>query len=411
MECHIPRLSNMRPLKIIHILEATVGGTRTHLRHLLTRLDPQRFSVSLVYSNRRDPHFKDDLNLYDSRGIALHEVPMQREIAPWQDLTSFLKIWRIIRRGKYDLVHAHSSKAGFLGRLAAKLSGVPAIIYSPHGFAFQYRPQSNSGKIYRNLEKFAGHFHHRLLCVSQGERDLALQYRICSGLKIAEPIFNSIPLAEMKPRRSPSELKQILCIPEDSLVVGMVAHFRPQKGYLHFIRAIPEILRNYPNAKFVIVGDGPLLPAVKNQLHSMGITDSVVLAGHQECTADYYQLMNVFVLSSLWEGMPYVILEAMAMGLPVVATNIAGNNELVEHGANGFLTAMGDSHEIAERIIELLSDEKLRESFGRQSRLKMTNMPTIEDWAEQYQEFYASLWRSHQKSDSLDQSYRELKAN
>jgi glycosyltransferase involved in cell wall biosynthesis len=380
-----------RPLRVLQILEATTGGTRRHLAYLLQNLaDSREFSLSLIYSPLRDPHFSRDLELYRRLGVTLYEVPMRRAIAPWRDLVAFVKIFWIIRRGHYDVVHAHSSKAGFLGRLAARWVGGAGILYTPHSFAFQYCPHSLRGTLYRWLERFAGRFHHRLVCVSEGERRAALDYRISPPDQI-RVIPNVIDRNELRPTRTAREVKGQYGIEADETVIGMIAHFRPQKGYRHFMAAIPRILQDCPRARFLIVGDGPFFSDAQKCIQQLGVESAVIMAGYQPHPQDYYQIMDVFVLSSLWEGMPYVILEAMSMGLPVVATNIAGNNELVAQGVNGFLVPLMNSEQIASQVIRLTRDPDLRFRFGQASRRIFDEMPSIKEWGRQYAQLYAEV--------------------
>jgi glycosyltransferase involved in cell wall biosynthesis len=378
-----------RPIRVLEILEATTGGTRRHLYYLLTHLDTGRFSVSLVYSDLRDPHFAKDLETFAARGIELIEVPMRREISPFDDLASFLRIARIIHRGRFDIVHAHSSKAGFLGRLAARLLGVPAVIYSPHSFAFQYNPNGLRGTLYRSLERFGGKFHHKMLCVSEGEKKVACENRICP-LKTLHTLCNTIPRETMKAVRLPAEVRRSLGIPESCPIVGTVAQFRPQKGLSHFVNAMPGILERCPDVRFLIVGDGPLFGEIREQIRGMGLDKRAILAGHQEHPPDFYQVMDVFVSSSLWEGMPYVILEAMAMGLPIVATDTVGNNELVTHEKNGLLVPPENPSAIADAVGDVLCDSDRRIRYTHESRYMASNLPTLQEWIARYEEFYRS---------------------
>lgn len=378
------------PKRVLEILEATTGGTRRHLYYLLKYLDPKRFSISLIYSNLRDPEFGKDLEEFRQIGITLHEVPMRREISPWSDLIALIKIMSVIHHGHFDLVHAHSSKAGFLGRVAARFLGIKAIVYSPHSFAFQYSTSSCRGGFYRWIERLTGYLHHCLLCVSEGERRIAIKKSITPSEKI-EVIPNAIAVGDLVPRRSSFEIRKQLCIGNDATVIGMVAHFRPQKGHRHFIDAMPQILQQCPQARFLIIGDGPLFKETQNHVRRLGVESAMIMTGNQEHPPDFYQIMDIFVLSSLWEGMPYAILEAMAMGLPVVATDIAGNNELVLDGQNGFLIPEMNSDAIASHVIRLIENPELQKRFGMESRRIFNKMPNIEEWTLRYTDLYGNI--------------------
>lgn len=384
----VPLLQGRR-IRVLQVLEATTGGTRRHVYYLLKYLDQTRFDVTLVYSDERDPHFRDDLEAFSAWGVHLIEVPMRREISPWRDAVALLRILRVMWRGHYDVVHAHSSKAGFLARVAARIARVRTIVYSPHGFAFQYGQRSYAKVLYRWLERFAGLFHHRLMCVSEGERELALRYRITSPSKICV-IPNSIPSEAVATLRSPESVRQSLGLLPDALVVGMVAHFRPQKGYNHFIDAIPAIVAACPETRFLVIGGGTLLESARERIRRLGVEERVILAGYQLHPPDFLQIMDLFVLSSLWEGMPYALLEAMAMGLPVLATDTVGNNELIESGRNGLLVTPGSASAIAASVVSLLRAPALRRAMGEASRAIASAWLDMSEWIGRLERLYGS---------------------
>ncbi|MCX7015058.1 MAG: glycosyltransferase family 4 protein [Candidatus Sumerlaeota bacterium] len=383
-------MASTRRIRILQVLEATTGGTRKHLRLLLTNLDLSRFSVALAYSNGRDPCFANDLREFARRGIELHEAPIVRPIRPGRDLAALWRIFRIVRRGNYDIVHAHSSKAGCLGRIAGWLAGTPAVVYSPHSFAFQENPHSFTGTCYRWIERAAARCHHRLLCVSEGERRIAVESGIEREARTCV-IPNAIDASEYASPRDKRRTRRAWNLPEETPVVGVVAQFRRQKGYDCFLGAVPRILRERPETRFLVVGDGSLFPAVKKEIQSLGLESRIALAGYQEDPTAFYHAMDVFVMCSLWEGMPYTVLEAMASGLPIVATDATGTNELVRHGRNGFLAPVGDREAVAGRVVELLRDTPLRERFARESRAISRALPGVRQWIRRYESFYAGL--------------------
>lgn len=394
--------------KVLEILEATTGGTRRHLQYLLRNIDLERFEVTFAYSDRRDAFFSKDLETYAARGIHLVEIPMRREIRPVEDFIALVRLMKLIRQQQYDVIHAHSSKAGFLGRLAARLTGVGPVVYTPHAFAFQYQPKGVKGKLYRGLERLAGRWTDLLLCVSDGERHVAQEHTLTRAP--IEVLANVVKANDKDPIEVRRRVRKCYNIPENSPVVGMVAQFRPQKGYRHFIEAIPQVLSRCQEAIFLVVGDGPERLSVEESIRNLKIESHVILAGHQEDPADYYPAMDVFVLSSLWEGMPYVILEAMAASLPIVATEIAGNADLVRHGVNGLLVPPADSHPIARTISRLLNDKTLREKYGQESRRLIQTMPTIDQWIRRYESIYlraVSLAKSTKPQYQVAPDYAE----
>ena len=372
-------------------MEATTGGTRTFLRYLLTSLDPNRFAITLIFSKERDAYFVHDLESFAAQGIQLIEVPMRREISPLSDTVALFRIAKIIFRKDPDIIHTHSSKAGFLGRLAALLTGKSSrVVYSPHSFAFQYAPRSLRGCFYLYLERIASLLSKRMVCVSIGERAVALAYGLTTTEKsvvIPNAISKDMPFTQ-----TPESIRRELGLKDTVPVVGMVAQFRPQKGIEHFLNAIPTVLSTFPETRFVIIGDGPLFDSMRMHVARLGVEKSVFMLGHRENAIDYYQIMDMFVLTSLWEGMPYTILEAMAMGLPIVATDTVGNNELVIDGTNGFLVPAADSPAIARAIIRLLKNKPLALRLGKGSKMFSDSGLSIEEWITRYQDYYEALF-------------------
>lgn len=388
------KMTDRQPLdgkiRIAQVIEATTGGTRKHLWLLLTRLQMEYCSLTLIYSNRRDPHFWKDLKQFEEKGVELIEVPMSREINPIQDWISLCKLTKIFANSRYDIVHAHSSKAGFLARLAAICTDIPAVVYAPHCFSFHYVSSKTTAAFYRLLERLASKTGNHLLCVSEGEARSALQNRLVSAEKV-HVIPNTIDLAEKRITRTLEEVRRDLGIDPSALVVGTVAQFRPQKGLENLLKLIPSVLRHVPNTIFVFVGDGPLVARIRTLAETLGVEPSIRLVGHQENVWDFYQIMDMFALTSLWEGMPYVLLEASAMGLPLVATDVPGNKELIAHGRNGYLSKPEDQVTMALSIVNLLQNADLRHRMGQESSKMLRERLSIDEWTREYSRLYQKL--------------------
>ncbi len=165
-------------------------------------------------------------------------------------------------------------------------------------------------------------------------------------------------------------MRHQLGIPKDALVVGSVTRLSPQKAPLDLVEAYGEIAKQYPNVWFVIVGDGQLRSEVEERLSSMGIKDKTILTGIRRDIPELMIAFDVFVLSSLWEGLPRVLPQAMATGLPIISTKVDGSSEVIKSGENGFLVPSGKPKELAEKVISLLEDESLRHQMGENSLLK-----------------------------------------
>lgn len=386
-------MSEERPYKKIRIalvLEATFGGTRKHLMYLATNLDKDKFDITVICSTLRDSSFYSDIEKLIREGINVKVIQMRREINPVRDLQALVKIYRFLRREKFDIVHTHSSKAGFLGRLAAKLSGVPVILYTPHAFSF-HRGILGTNRFYLFLERFAAIFTDKIIAVSEGEKKIAIENRVAAPEKIVT-IENGIRLSEFDGRETDAgSLKAALGIGEDSSVVGMVARLSTQKGYQYFLKASKEVSRQFPNVKFVLVGHGEQWRRAHDIINELGIDKHVIMTGQMVNTIRIYPIFDVFVLSSLWEGLPYVVLEAMAMGKPVIASRIPGIEDAVIDRETGYLVDPGDVSGLSAAIVDLLTDRGTAAGMGMKGRMEIENRFTLKDKMRKIENLYVSM--------------------
>lgn len=372
--------------RILQILEATVGGTREHLLQIVRRLDPQRFELSFAVSDLRDSRFDRDIQRLRDQGRAVHVVPMKREIRPLSDLACLWRLWRLMRRENFDIVHTHGSKGGILGRAAAALAGVPKIIHTGHTFSFQWN-RGFKGKIYTIIERLAARWCHTIVAVSPRQKELALQVRLCPEAKLVVIENGVAALPSLQPG-SPAASRAGLGLGEDGLLVGMVARLVRQKGCEHFVDAARLILNEMPDVQFLLIGGGELEEKIRAQVDSLGMAGNLKMLGHRDDANEIYPLLDVFVLSSLWEGHPYALLEAMSAGLPVVASRIPGIEEVVRHGETGFLADIEDPHDIAGWVAKLLSDRELRCSMGRTGRELVKERYSIERFIDRLGSLY-----------------------
>lgn len=305
------------------------------------------------------------------RDIPLTIMPeLLREVSPANDLRALLKLVKMMRNGRFHIVHTHSSKAGVLGRVAAKLARVPVIVHTVHGWSFHERMSPRKLRFYVALEKFGDWcgdaaivvtVQDRAKGIAQGIQNAANYNLIRSGVELDRFGHPQIP---------PHIMREQLGIPQDALVVGSVTRLSAQKAPLDLVAAFVQIHKQQPGAWFVIVGDGPLRPEVEQELAAAGIAKQVVLTGLRRDVPELMAAFDVFALSSLWEGLPRVLPQAMATGLPIVCTIADGSAEAVVPGENGFLTAKGQPEEIAARVVTLLNDENLRRKMGENGRAR-----------------------------------------
>ena len=362
--------------RVAEVLEATIGGTRRHFTALVTRLPSEGFDVRAVCAVGRDPAFRDDIPRMQAAGATVTELHMVRPISPAADLRAYRALRELLSRDRCDLVHTHSSKAGFVGRLAARASGVPVAVHSAHTFAFEMQAPAWKRAMYRALERHAARRTDLLIAVSEAERRVAIEAGLFTEGKI-EVIPNGIDLREFD-RRAGVGGEAIPGLAPDDLVVGTVGRLAPQKGLRFLLDAAPAVLRAHPSALFVLIGDGELRPALARQAERLGIANRVRLLGHREGVERLYPLMRVFALPSLWEACPYALLEAMAARVPIVASALPACAEILDGGSCGLLVPPGNSDAVATAICGLLAPGGSGAAMGETGRRRVEQAYTIE---------------------------------
>lgn len=368
----------VRPVRVLHVLEATIGGTKRHLVDLLTGLR-ERPDLQLEVASPlvRDEHHGDTSFVADVQalGIPVHLVSMRRSIDPRSDGPALARLAMLIRRGRYDVLHLHSSKAGALGRAAAWLAFLdvpkrrPKIIFSPHGFAFLIPGSPARAHLYASIERALGRLTDCLVAISEDERNEALQ-RAIVPLGRTRVVRNGVT-PEALPYLSQGEAKRRSMGWGDrgaTTVIGTVGRMTPQKDPFTWLTAAARALVRQPGLRFVWIMGGELEHEVHALARSLGLDRDgrLQFLGYRADARELIAAMDVFALSSVFEaGLPYVLMEAMALERPVVATACSGSRELIHDGINGYLVPPGDAEALADRMVHLAADAVLRRSLGQ----------------------------------------------
>ncbi|OGS01914.1 MAG: hypothetical protein A2V88_13645 [Elusimicrobia bacterium RBG_16_66_12] len=341
-----------------------VGGAQEHTMLSCALVDRHRFACELLTGPQTGP--EGELHTETrARGVVLHLEPsLVRELRPWKDLVALIRLARFLRRGRYDVVHTNSSKAGILGRIAAAIAKVPVVVHTVHGWGFHPRQSALRLGFYTALERACAPRCDRLIVVNEADRDTGLALRIGrpeqyllmrSGIEIEA--FRDVKI-------SLSAARERLGVPPEAFVVGCVGRLSEQKAPLDLFAAFERVARECPAAHLVMVGDGPLRGAIEARIVEAGLSDRVHLAGLRRDVPKCLRAFDVLALSSRWEGLPRVFSQAMAAGLPIVATRVAGAADAVRDGENGFLVEIGDAVGLAVRLLELAHDSTLRQRLG-----------------------------------------------
>jgi glycosyltransferase involved in cell wall biosynthesis len=276
-------------------------------------------------------------------------------MSPLNDLLAFREIISLIRSEVPDLIHAHTSKAGLLGRLAGWLTGTPTV-FTAHTWSFADGISSFQRRVSIPLERFAGRIGGKVITVSRANEDIAVREGITSRENLVT-IWNGIPDSDLRARPGSAEVPKIV----------MVARFAPQKDQLSLVKALSGVQTPW---QLAFVGDGPTRSEVEAEVQRLNFSGRIDFLGDRGDIADVLATSDLFVLSTRWEGLPLSILEAMRAGLPVITTNVGGCSEAVEHGTTGFLTKPSDIGQLRAMLEKALASKSLLRAMGEAGREK-----------------------------------------
>jgi len=365
--------------KIIHLItRLDKGGSAENTLLTVLGVDKREYEVILVKGQTSESQMSEeeeasvfsDLEEAQRKGVRIitNRFLLRRENL-FYDLLALFSLYRLLAKERPTIVHTHTSKAGLLGRLAAKGAGVPIIVHTPHGHVFFGYFGAFKTKIFIFMERLASRITDKIVALTHGEKEDYLFFKIADKEKFV--VINSgIELERFKELPIPlkQNFKKELGIPENALIVGTVGRLVPVKGPKFLIDAAQEIIPKYPNVFFVFTGDGYLRRDLEKKASDLRIKENVVFFGWRNDAAKIISVTDIFVLPSLNEGMGRVLAEAMALGKPIVASNVGGIPDLVIHGKNGFLVPQKNSKELARYIHILLEDKEKREKMGREGR-------------------------------------------
>ncbi len=364
-------------IKVCHIItKLELGGAQQNTLFTVQHLDRNKFQPSLI--TNPDGALVAETHQYSD--IPTSYLPqLVRKIRPQRDISAVFRIRAILQRERRAapdiplIVHTHSSKAGIVGRWAARAAGVRHIIHSVHGFGFHPYQSPLTRAIYIALERLTSGITSHFIAVSQANMQTGIEARIFSQSRVSL-IRSGIDIARFRQMAERSEaerqdqcetLLRTLKIPSPKLIIGMIACFKPQKAPLDFIRMMRRVANAIPDAHAIMAGDGVLRPQIEALIAELGLQSTISLLGWRDDIPELMNLCRVIVLTSRWEGLPRVCPQAMAVGLPIVATRVDGIPEAVHHGENGFLVEPGQIQEMADHLIFLLSHPETAHAMGQ----------------------------------------------
>ncbi len=397
------KTEGFRPIRVLHIItRMIVGGAQENTLLSVVGLDAMpEYDVTLLSGIDRGR--EGELLSQARETTNLIVLPqMGRSINPFSDLTAFWKLYRLIRKGRYHIVHTHSSKAGVLGRLAAWLAGTPIIVHTLHSLVFHDHQPWIVNRTWRIIKKTLAPITDFFISVS----DVISEKAIAAG--IAKPdkfrtIYSGMELDWfLNAKFDARKVRQEFGIPIDSPVVGKIARLFPLKGHDQFMDAAPEIVRRVPDVRFFMIGDGILLEHLLQRAEEYDILENFVFSGLIDRTRipEMISAMDIVVHTSLREGLARVLPQALAMGKPCVAFDIDGAREVVIDDQTGYLIKAFDTENLAGRITYLLQHPELRAIFGENGRHHVDPNFRAEKMVADISDVYQMLLKRH--SERID---------
>jgi glycosyltransferase involved in cell wall biosynthesis len=382
------------PIRVLHIItRMIVGGAQENTLLSVEGLDRlPEYEVTLASGVDRGP--EGDLLERARRTTHLVIVPeLGRTINPLADAVALWKLYRLIRHGRYHIVHTHSSKAGVLGRIAAKAAGTPFVVHTLHSLVFhEYQPWLVN-RLWWLTKRLCAPLTDHFISVSR----LIAEKAIAAGIGTPDrftTVYSGMELDwYLTAKADVAAVRRQLGIPEGARVVGKIARLFPLKGHDQLFDAAPAIVRRNPDVRFLLIGDGILYDHLRRRAQEQGILQHFVFAGlvDRERIPEMLSAMDVLVHTSLREGLARVLPQALAMGKPCVSFDLDGAPEVVIPGQTGYLVRPGDAEGLAEAITRLLADPDLRRRMGEAGRRRVDPAFRAETMVQEIAALYRTL--------------------
>lgn len=314
----------------------------------------------------QDPHFeklKED-------GLKMHPVTIKRKISPFSDLVALWRMFLYLRKERIDIVHTHTPKVSLLGQLAAKMAGVPVIINTVHGFYFHDNMNSLAKRFYVLMEKIAAKCSDYILSQNPEDIETAIKLGICPKEKIGY-LGNGIDLNKFNPDNFDYEFRkkkrEEIGIPEDAIVISIIGRLVREKGYLELFQAVRELIQKHHNLWLMIIG--PEEPEKSDKISidtfkNYGIESCTKYLGSRDDIPELLSICDIYTLPSWREGFPRSAIEAAAMGLPIVTTDIRGCRQVVDNRKNGLLVPVRNVHELRDALWKFIENPEMRKRYG-----------------------------------------------
>lgn len=353
-----------KKIKICHIATASLGGGASkNIAYTLQGLDKSRYGIDFVIGR----YHTEKVTEIENVNLIVFNT-LVRKAKPLLDLITILRLLVLIRSRKYDIVHTHQPKAGFLGTVAAWMARAPVIIHGIYGTTFHRSQSYFVQRFYIFLEKLAAKLAD---CNVVNGEDMKRKY-IENG--IGDPamycvIYSGINLSEFyKARNFPEtivhEKRKQLGVGKDDIIIGNVALLEPQKGHIYSIEAAKRIVVENPRAKFLFAGSGYYREELERLVSENALSQSIIFTGYRTDIAEVMSTFDILLLTSIREGLPQVFVQASLLGKPIVTFDVEGSNQIVNETKNGFVVPLKDVNQLVERLKYLINNLSLAKEIG-----------------------------------------------
>jgi glycosyltransferase involved in cell wall biosynthesis len=377
-------------MKILYVIDnLEFGGGERGFLQIIKGLDKEKYSIHAA--SKPDGEFGEKLV---EMGIHPEPINMGNRFNP----LTILKLARIIRKESVNIVHSQGARADFFTRLAVKVTRRPHLLSTIQMPVEGYDVHPLKKIIYVVLDRLSERFVDKFIVVSENLRKTLTERHKISPDKVVT-IYNGIEIDEYMPnlaevRSQKSEVRREFGLAGDASVIGAIGRLVWQKGFEYLIEAVPDVLREYPDAKFLIVGEGPLGDKLKMKSGELRVEDKVIFTGFRSDIKKILAAIDVLAMPSLLEGLPMVLLEGMATAKPIIATKIDGIMEQISDGIEGILIPPKDPSAIAQAIIRLINDRESGRKLGLAARKRVEQKFSVEKMVAETEKVYLSLPRA-----------------
>jgi glycosyltransferase involved in cell wall biosynthesis len=372
----------MEKLRIMEMIDKpSLGGGQTALLLIAENLDRSRFEVFV--SSGGDGPLAEEAR---KKGIVYVPVSLGKRLS----LSPLVEIAGVLKEKKIDILHTHGGIAGFYGRSAARRARTPAVVHTLHGIHYIHYRNPFLRRLYVLLERRYSRSTDRLILVCQSDLRQARTHRLAPEEKMTVILNGTDFRPELEADDIARRRSELGWLP-DRPVIGTVARLHRQKGVLNLLRAAPKILSACPEVRVAVVGEGPQSGRLRREAQRLGLDGHLLFLGERKDAPSFMALFDMFVLPSLWEGLPFVLVEAAAWGKPIVATAVDGVPEILEDGKTGLLVPPGDPTALADAVIRLLRDKEEAHRLGETARTLVPSRFPLRRMIDQTQNLYLDV--------------------